>query len=78
MDWTNRIILDPAICHGQACIAGTRVLVSVLLDNLAAGWPEEEILASYPSIGTEDLKAAISYAADLARGRVVETPSAAA
>jgi uncharacterized protein (DUF433 family) len=78
MEWKNRITEDPAVCHGRACIKGTRVLVSALLDNLAGGVPENEILASYPSIQAEDLKAAVAYAADLARGRVVATPQVAA
>jgi uncharacterized protein (DUF433 family) len=78
MEWKDRIIVDPAICHGSACIKGTRVLVSTLLDNLACGVPDDEILASYPSIQVGDLKAAVAYAADLARGRLVATPQAAA
>lgn len=78
MNWSDRIIEDPAVCHGSPCITGTRVLVSVLLDNLACGVPEEEILASYPSIQAGDLRAAVAYAADLARGRLVATPDAAA
>ena len=40
MDWRNHIIVDPAICHGQACIKGTRVMVSVILDNLAENLDE--------------------------------------
>lgn len=78
MDWRERIASDPAVCHGNACVKGTRVLVSVLLDNLACGVSEEEILGSYPSIETADLRAAVAYAADLARGRLVPTPQAAA
>lgn len=78
MEWKDRITADPAICHGSACVKGTRVLVTALLDNLASGVPEAEILASYPSIKAADLKAAVAYAADLARGRLVTTPQAAA
>jgi uncharacterized protein (DUF433 family) len=71
MDWRERITVDPLVCHGKACIKGTRVMVSVILDNLAEGVSEEEILKSYPSLNTEDIKAAISYAAELARERSV-------
>ena len=49
MEWRDRITVDSAVCHGQACIKGTRVLVAVVLDNLAAGVPTGEILHSYPS-----------------------------
>jgi uncharacterized protein (DUF433 family) len=61
MNWQDRISVDPAICHGRACITGTRVMVSVILDNLAAQVPPEEILRSYPSIQAEDIQAAIAY-----------------
>jgi len=71
MDWRERITVDPLVCHGKACIKGTRVMVSVILDNLAEGVSAEEILKSYPSLNTEDIKAAISYAAELARERSV-------
>jgi len=71
MDWRRRISVDPAICHGRACIKGTRVMVSVILDNIAAGIAEEEILASYPSLKPADVRAAVAYAAELARERTV-------
>ena len=71
MDWRERISVDPQICHGKACIKGTRIMVSVVLDNLAAGVSIEEILKSYPSLNPEDIQAAIAYAAELARERVV-------
>jgi uncharacterized protein (DUF433 family) len=63
MNWRERITVDPAICHGKACIKGTRIMASIILDNLAAGISSEEILQSYPSITPEDIQAAISYAA---------------
>ena len=74
-DWRDRISVDPNVCHGQACIAGTRVLVTVVLDNLAAGRTAEEILADYPSITVEDVRAAIAYAAELAHERTVHLSS---
>lgn len=66
--------VDPAICHGKACIRGTRVMVSVILDNLAAGIGRPEILASYPSLKPEDIDAAVAYAAELAREGVMDLP----
>ena len=72
MDWRKRITTDPKICHGQACINGTRIMVSVILDNLAAGMKEENILKSYPTLRTGDIKAAISYASELVHERVLK------
>ena len=71
MDWRTRIASDPAVSHGKACIRGTRIPVSVVLDNLAAGLTPEQIIASYPSLTADDIHAAIAYAAELARERVV-------
>jgi uncharacterized protein (DUF433 family) len=71
MDWREYITVNPNICHGQACIKGTRVMVSVILDNLAAGVSQDEILRSYPSLNRESIQAAIAYAAELTRERVV-------
>ncbi len=71
MDWRDRITVDPAVCHGQACIKGTRIMVAVVLDNLAAGLEMDEILRSYPSLTAADVHAAMAYAADLARQRMV-------
>lgn len=78
MTWRDRISVDPAICHGRACIKGTRVMVSVLLDNVAAGVTTPEILKSYPTLKAEDVQAALEYAAELARERTIELPSGAA
>ena len=75
MDWRTYITTDPNICHGKACIRGTRVMVSVILDNLAAGQRAEAILKSYPSLTLEAIQAAIAYAAELAREQVVSLPA---
>lgn len=75
MDWREHITVDPKVCHGKACFKGTRVMVSVVLDNLAAGLGPEEILRSYPSLTEEAIPAAIAYAAELARERVVGLPA---
>lgn len=76
MDWKNRISIDPAICHGKACIKGTRIMVSVVLDNLAAGQTPDAIVQLYPTLTREDVTAAMAYAAELARERVVATSAA--
>ena len=77
MIWQERITVNPAICHGKACIRGTRVMVSVVLDNLAAGEPVEEIMRGY-HLAREDVQAAMQYAAELARETIIPfTPSAA-
>ncbi|HEV8246293.1 MAG TPA: DUF433 domain-containing protein [Polyangiaceae bacterium] len=63
MDWRSRVSTDPAICHGQACLRGTRIPVSVVLDNLAAGLTPPQIIESYPSLSLDDVAAAIAYGA---------------
>jgi uncharacterized protein (DUF433 family) len=78
MNWRERITVDSNVCHGKACIKGTRVMVSVILDNLAEGTTREEILSSYPSLASEDIEASIAYAAELARERVVPISPGAA
>ena len=70
MNWRERISIDAKICHGKACIKGTRVMVSVLLDNLAEGESYESIMSGY-HVKQEDIQAAIAYAADLADERHV-------
>ncbi|MDF9407891.1 DUF433 domain-containing protein [Pelotomaculum isophthalicicum JI] len=69
MSLLNRISVDPAVCHGKACIVGTRIMVSVILDNLAEGKTRDEILKSYPSLQPVDIDAALAYAAMLAKER---------
>ncbi len=76
MPWRDHISVHPNVCHGQACFKGTRVPVSVVLDNLAAGVLAEEILRSYPSLRPESIRAAIAYAAELARERTMPIPAA--
>ena len=71
MDWREYITVDPNICHGRACIKGTRVLVTTILDNLAEGLDAEAIAKSYPSVSREAVQATVCYAAELARERVV-------
>ena len=75
MNWQDHITVDPAVCHGKACIKGTRIMVSVILDNLAAGLTADELIGSYPSLCPEAIQAAITYAAELARERTVPLPA---
>lgn len=75
MNWQDYITVDPEVCHGKACIAGTRVLVTTILDNLAAGLNTDEIIVSYPSLTRESILAAVAYAAELAKERVVSMPA---
>jgi len=65
--WQQRIQSNPDVCHGKACVRGTRILVSVVLDNLAEGLTPEEIVEEYPPLELDDVRAAVAYAADLAR-----------
>jgi len=67
----KKITIDPKIAFGKPCIRGTRIWVSLIMDNLASGVPEEEILAAYPSLEKDDIRAAIVYAAEVARDRYV-------
>ena len=71
MDWRDYITFDPHVCHGKAVVRGTRVPVSVVLDNLAAGLTSDDISESYPSVSAAAVRAALAYAADLASERVV-------
>ncbi|MFT3820597.1 MAG: DUF433 domain-containing protein [Rubrivivax sp.] len=71
------ISTDPLVMHGTVCLRGTRIPVSVVLDNLAAGETAETILGEYPSLKPEHIPAAIAYAADLARERIVPVPAQA-
>ena len=70
MTWRERISSDQSVCHGKACIAGTRVMVSVVLDNLASGESAEAIAKAY-RLTAEDVQAALLYAAELAKERVL-------
>ena len=61
----NRITADPKVCHGKPCIRGTRIMVSVILDNLAEGATPERIARDYPPLKIEEVRAAIMYTAEL-------------
>ena len=67
----DRISIDPKICHGQACIKGTRILVHLILHMLANGDTVDELLEEYPSIEREDILACLEYAALLTEEQVI-------
>lgn len=71
----DRISVDPQVCGGKPCINGTRIWVSLVLDFLAEGVSEAEILQDYPQLQSEDIRACIAYAAEIARERVVPVPA---
>ena len=66
-NWEQHVISDPQVCHGKACIRGTRIMASVILDNLADGLSPDAIVAEYPPLTLDDVRAAIAYAAVLTR-----------
>lgn len=78
MNWQDRISVDQNVCHEKACIQGTRFMVSIILDNLAAGTSRGEILSSYPSLASQDIEASLAYAAELSKERVVALAPGAA
>jgi uncharacterized protein (DUF433 family) len=72
--WRERISVNPAICHGKACIRKTRIMVSTIVDNVAVGVSRQEILRSYPALAEADIEAALAYAAELTREGTVDLP----
>jgi len=70
----KRISIDPRVCFGKPCIRGTRIWVSLILDNLADGVSEKELLEDYPALTHEDILAAIAYGAEMSRERYVPLP----
>lgn len=61
-DMQERIVIDLNICHGKPCIRGTRIMVSNILNLLAHGATEEEVLTGYPQLTQDDIHAALEYA----------------
>jgi uncharacterized protein (DUF433 family) len=71
IQWREYLVSDPAICGGQLCAKGSRVMVTNILDSLAEGATREEILKSYPSLQPNHIDAAMAYAAELAHGQLL-------
>jgi uncharacterized protein (DUF433 family) len=66
----DRITIDPNICHGQACVKGTRIPVHQIISMLANGDTIDELLTEYPSLQREDILACLDYAATLAEEHI--------
>ncbi len=73
----KRVSNDPLVCFGRPCIRGTRIWVSLIVDNLAEGVPEDELLAAFPQLQPEDVRAALAFAAELTRERVIPAQAVA-
>ena len=65
MGWRERIVLDPQILAGKPVVRGTRLAVEFIIDLLAQGWTEDELLRSYPGLTREDIRACLSYASEV-------------
>ena len=70
----QRISIDPRVCFGKPVVRGTRIWVSLIVDNLAEGVTEAELLTAYPHLKIEDIRAALAYAAEMTRERVIPIP----
>jgi uncharacterized protein (DUF433 family) len=75
MNLLDRIAIDPAIRFGKPCVRGTRISVGDVLGYLAGGMSESQILADFPQLTTEDIRACLAYAAERER-RTLTTPAA--
>jgi uncharacterized protein (DUF433 family) len=75
MNLLNRINVDPAIRFGKPCVRGTRISVGDVLGYLAGGMSEAQILADFPQLTSDDVRACLAYAAERER-RTVSTPAA--
>ncbi len=63
MSYQDRIVIDPAVCSGKPSIRGTRITVYDILESLAGGMAEDDILRDFPSLSREDIRAALQFAA---------------
>ncbi|MBK6673390.1 MAG: DUF433 domain-containing protein [Proteobacteria bacterium] len=71
----DRIRIDPNVCFGKPTIRGTRLWVSLILDQLASGVTADELIADYPQLTNEDIRAAMAYGAEAARERIIPVPT---
>jgi uncharacterized protein (DUF433 family) len=67
INWQTHISVDPEIHHGEPCITGTRIPVSMIVGSVADGMSFDEIIVSYPQLNKESVQAALAYAADVVR-----------
>ena len=71
METARRITIDPMICHGKPTIRGSRLMVTTILELLAAGATHSEILADYPALEAADIMACLEYAVQLAHFQTI-------
>ncbi len=71
----ERVAIDPNVCFGKPCIRGTRIWVTLIVDSLAAGVSEAELLEAYPQLEADDIRAALTFAAEMTRERIIPIPS---
>jgi uncharacterized protein (DUF433 family) len=76
-DLLRRVSIDPNVCFGRPCIRGTRIWVALIVDNLAEGVSEAEILEAYPQLQPQDIRAALAFAAEMTRERIIPLVSEA-
>ncbi|MCC6322227.1 MAG: DUF433 domain-containing protein [Phycisphaerales bacterium] len=77
-DLLTRIQIDPAVCGGKPCVRGTRIWVTLILDLLAGGMSQEELLREYPQLQAVDVRACIAYAAEMSRERFIDVSKGSA
>ena len=65
MDWHDHVTVDPRILVGKPVVKGTRISVEMVIDLLAAGWTQQQILDSYPSLKADDVRACLAYASEI-------------
>ena len=71
MSWQDRIVVDPAILVGKPVVKGTRLAVEFVIDLLAQGWAEADVLKNYPGLTHEDILACLAYAGERLRSEKV-------
>ena len=71
MNWQDRVVIDPAILVGKPVVKGSRLAVEFIVDLLAQGWSQEDILRNYPGLTHEDIAACLSYASSLLKAERV-------
>lgn len=71
VDWKDRVIIDSDVHHGDPCIKGTRIPVSIIARSIADGMSVEEVRAAYPQLSLDDVRAALAYAAEVLRHEVI-------
>ena len=71
VDWKERVVIDPQIHHGDPCVKGTRIPVSIIVGSIADGMSMDEVRAAYPQLSVEDVQAALAYAAEVLRQEII-------